>query len=37
MIAPTLSEQFWAIVDANWTYTQISRLTQLWKTIEDSA
>ena len=37
MRAPTLSEKFWTIVDANWTYTEISRLTVLWKTLEDAA
>ena len=35
MRTPTLTEQFWAIVDANWTHTEITQLVQLCKQIED--
>lgn len=36
MRIPTLSEAFWAIVDANWLYTEVDRLTHLWKHLEDA-
>jgi hypothetical protein len=34
MRTPTLSEQFWSIVDANWSYTQIMQLVSLCKCLE---